>query len=378
MEALAMRAVLIGCLWLVAIGLTLAQETPIQAGDKIRVTVEGEDSLSRVYAVDAQGNLQMPLIGTLKASGKLPSALAEAIRQRLIEGQFLRDPKVRVEVVQPMRATVSVTGAVRRAGEFEIKPNWRVNDAILQADPANVADLSAIRLERADGTKLTLNLLRYRQSGDESQNPLLQAGDRIFVPLVPNNRNVMVLGAVNRPGTYDYLEAPTLQQALRLAGGTQTEADLTQVTIKRLDMADPIVINLRTVSGDMPLQPGDQITVPFQRVKQFLVVRGGVPQPGIHTYIEGMTLTQAIELAGGPTDKAILEKVTITRPVAGGHTQKITVNLLEVAQGLRPDEPLKAGDTVEVPVVRERRSSPEEPLRVVWLLLSIIYLITRR
>lgn len=373
-----MRAVLIGCLWLLAIGLTIAQETPIQAGDKIRVTVEGEDSLSRVYEIDAQGNLQMPLIGTLKASGKLPSALAQEIRQRLIEGQFLRDPKVQVEVVQPIRPTVSVTGAVRRAGEFEIKPYWRVNDALLQADPTNVADLSAIRLERADGTKLTLNLLRYRQSGDESQNPLLQAGDRIFVPLVPTNRNVMVLGAVNRPGIYDYLEAQTLQQALRLAGGTQTEADLTQVTIKRLDMADPIVINLRSFSGDMPLQPGDQITVPFRRVKQFLVVRGGVRQPGIHTYIDGMTLTQAIETAGGPTEKAILEKVTITRPVAGGRTQKITVNLLEVAQGLRPDEPLQAGDTVEVPVIRERRSSPEEPLRVVWLLLSIIYLIARR
>lgn len=373
-----MRLVLVVLLGLLIIGFVGAQESPIQPGDKLRITVEGDDSLSRVYEVDAQGNLQMPLIGTLQASGKTPTALAEEIRKRLIEGRFMRDPKVLVERLQPARPVVNVAGAVRRAGEFEIQPGWRVHDALLQADPITVADLTAVRLERADGTKLTLNLLRFRQQGDESQNPTLQAGDRIFVPLMPSNRSVLVLGAVNRPGTYDFLDAKTLLTAISLAGGTQTEADLTQVTIKRAGLADPIIVNLRTLTGDVDLQPSDQITVPFRRVKQFLVVRGGVRQPGIINYIEGMTLTQALDSAGGPTEKAILDKITITRPVAGGRTRKITVNLMEVAQGLRPDETLQAGDTVEVPVLRERRSSPEEPLRVVWLLLSIIYLVTRR
>ncbi len=373
-----MRWLLILVLGLWMFGWVKAQEPTIQPGDKIRITVEGDESLSRVYEVDSRGEVQMPLIGTLKASGKTPGALAEEIRQRLIEGRFYRDPKVAVEIVLPARPVITVAGAVRRAGELELKTGWRVNDALEVASPTNVADLTAVRLERADGTKLTLNILRYRQSGEESENPLLQAGDRIFVPLMPTNRNIIVLGAVNRPGTYDFAEAKTLLQAISLAGGTQTEADLTQVSIKRAGQAEPIIVNLRTLTGDVELQTGDQILVPFRRVRQFIVVRGGVRQPGIVNYTEGMTLTQALDAAGGPTDKAILEKIVISRPIAGGRTQKITVNLLEVAQGSRPDEPLQGGDTVEVPVIRERRSSPEEPLRVVWLLLSIIYLVTRR
>jgi len=54
------------------------------------------------------------------------------------------------------------------------------------------------------------------------------------------------------------------------------------------------------------------------------------------------------------------------------------VNLLEVAQGTRPDERLLPGDTVEVPEPAQRRASAEEPLRILWLILSIIFLVARR
>jgi hypothetical protein len=49
-----------------------------------------------------------------------------------------------------------------------------------------------------------------------------------------------------------------------------------------------------------------------------------------------------------------------------------------VAQGTRPDEPLQPGDTIDVPLPRRRSGSIEEPLRVLWLLLSIYFLIARR
>jgi protein involved in polysaccharide export with SLBB domain len=356
-----------------------AQEPPrVQPGDSLRITVEGDESLSRVYVVDSTGAFRMPLIGLVQAGGRTTDEVAQEIARRLREGNFYRDPKVTVEIAQRAEPKVTVQGAVRRGGDFTLQTGWRLSDALNAAQPTDTADLSAVRLERLNGERLTLNHLKFIQEGDESANPLLQAGDRIFVPLRAGGRSVLVLGAVRAPGAFDYENARTLIQAIGKAGGTLPEADTTRIQIRRANQAEPIPVNLNTIQGDIELQPGDQITVPFRSVRQFIVVRGAVNRAGLINYAENMTITQAIEAAGGPKPNAILERVVILRPAERGKQQRITVNLLEVAQGTRPDEPLLPGDTVEVPEPAQRRASAEEPLRILWLILSIIYLVTRR
>jgi len=371
--------------WVGLLGLCLvllsawAQDPPrVQPGDSLRITVEGDESLSRVYVVDSTGAFRMPLIGLVQAGGRTTDEVAQEIARRLREGNFYRDPKVTVEIAQRAEPKVTVLGAVRRGGDFTLQASWRLSDALKAAQPTDTADLSAVRLERLNGERLTLNHLKFIQEGDESANPLLQAGDRIFVPLRAGGRNVLVLGAVRAPGAFDYENARTLIQAIGKAGGTLPEADTTRIQIRRANQAEPIPVNLNTIQGDIELQPGDQITVPFRSVRQFIVVRGAVNRAGLINYAENMTITQAIEAAGGPKPNAILERVVILRPAERGKQQRITVNLLEVAQGTRPDEPLLPGDTVEVPEPAQRRASAEEPLRILWLILSIIYLVTRR
>jgi protein involved in polysaccharide export with SLBB domain len=371
--------------WVGLLGLCLvllsawAQDPPrVQPGDSLRITVEGDESLSRVYVVDSTGAFRMPLIGLVQAGGRTTDEVAQEIARRLREGNFYRAPKVTVEIAQRAEPKVTVQGAVRRGGDFTLQTGWRLSDALNAAQPTDTADLSAVRLERLNGERLTLNHLKFIQEGDESANPLLQAGDRIFVPLRAGGRNVLVLGAVRAPGAFDYEGARTLIQAIGKAGGTLPEADTTRIQIRRANQAEPIPVNLNTIQGDIELQPGDQINVPFRSARQFIVVRGGVNRAGLINYAENMTLTQAIEAAGGPKPNAILERVVILRPAERGKQQRITVNLLEVAQGTRPDEPLLPGDTVEVPEPAQRRASAEEPLRILWLILSIIYLVTRR
>lgn len=373
-----MRWVGLLTLWLTLLS-AWAQDAPrILPGDSLRITVEGDESLSRVYVVDSTGAFRMPLIGLVQAGGRTPEELAAEIAKRLRDGGFYRDPKVTVEIAQRAEAKITVQGAVRQGGEFTLQQGWRLSDALRAAQPTDTADLSAVRLERLSGERLTINHLKFVQEGDESANPLLQAGDRIFVPLRPGGQNVLVLGAVRSPGSFEHREAGTLITALGKAGGTLPEADTSRIQIRRADRAEPITVNLNTLQGDVALQPGDQVNVPFRSARQFVVVRGGVNRSGLVNYVENMTLTQAIEAAGGPKANAILERVVILRPTERGRQQRITVNLLEVAKGTRPDEVLQPGDTVEVPEPAERRSSPEEPLRILWLVLSIIYLVTRR
>ena len=88
-------------------------------GDRLRVIVYGQDSLSNSYSVDGAGNISMPLIGVVHAQSQTTQALARTIESRLRAG-FLRDPKVSVEVeaYRPfyILGEVGTAGPVRLSG----------------------------------------------------------------------------------------------------------------------------------------------------------------------------------------------------------------------------------------------------------------------
>lgn len=67
------------------------------AGDKVRVTVYNEPSLSGEFAVGADGALSLPLIGDVPATGRTTKVVADEFARKLSEG-FIFDPKVAMEV----------------------------------------------------------------------------------------------------------------------------------------------------------------------------------------------------------------------------------------------------------------------------------------
>ncbi|MFD2183947.1 polysaccharide biosynthesis/export family protein [Rhodoplanes azumiensis] len=69
----------------------------LDAGDRLRVVVYGQDGLTNTYAVDAAGRITLPLIGGVSARGRTTSDLAKVIAGRLRDG-FIREPHVAVEV----------------------------------------------------------------------------------------------------------------------------------------------------------------------------------------------------------------------------------------------------------------------------------------
>ncbi|WP_297295326.1 polysaccharide biosynthesis/export family protein [uncultured Methylovirgula sp.] len=69
----------------------------LASGDRLRIIVFGQDSLSNSYAVDGTGHIAMPLIGIVSAAGDTTSTLARKIEARLRDG-FIRDPHVSIEV----------------------------------------------------------------------------------------------------------------------------------------------------------------------------------------------------------------------------------------------------------------------------------------
>jgi polysaccharide export outer membrane protein len=69
----------------------------LDAGDKLRVVVYGQEGLTNTYAIDAGGSITMPLIGSVPARGRTPAGLASEITAKLRKG-YIREPSVAVEI----------------------------------------------------------------------------------------------------------------------------------------------------------------------------------------------------------------------------------------------------------------------------------------
>lgn len=97
------------------------------SGDKVRVTVFGQESLSRTYPIDASGYVSMPLIGAVAAGGRttfdLEAEIAAALRVK-----YVKEPKVTVEV--ETHRPFFILGEVRKGGQFAYVPGMTVETAV--------------------------------------------------------------------------------------------------------------------------------------------------------------------------------------------------------------------------------------------------------
>jgi polysaccharide export outer membrane protein len=102
----------------------------LASGDRLRVIVFGQDSLSNTYDVDGSGNISMPLVGLISAKGLTTDELQHAIEAKLRNG-YLREPRVSVEV-QAYRPFF-VLGEVTTAGQYPFINGMTVETAIAVA-----------------------------------------------------------------------------------------------------------------------------------------------------------------------------------------------------------------------------------------------------
>jgi len=142
----------------------------------------------------------------------------------------------------------------------------------------------------------------------------------------------------------------TLMQLLAQLGSLK-DADLSDAYIMRAGQKLPInFFNLVTegdLSQDIQLKPNDMIFIPFNYERQIRVV-GAVKNPSILSYNKGMTALDAVLSAGGFTEFASQNSVTVTRK-EGQEFKTIDVKLKDVINGdASKNVPLKPGDLVTV------------------------------
>lgn len=102
----------------------------LQPGEKIKVTVFGEDRLSGEYEIDPAGYVSLPLAGTVKAAGLSKPQLEQELAKKF-KGEYLRNPKVTVDVAS--FRPFYIMGEVGKPGEYAFKSGLNVMSAIALA-----------------------------------------------------------------------------------------------------------------------------------------------------------------------------------------------------------------------------------------------------
>jgi protein involved in polysaccharide export with SLBB domain len=129
----------------------LAADPPytLDAGDKLRVVVFGQDGISNNYVVDAGGKVNLPLIGAINARGLTNQQLAAAIAAQLKQG-YVREPHVSVEV--DTYRPFFILGEVTTPGQYPYVANLTAETAVAIAGGfAPRASKTTVELTRKTG-----------------------------------------------------------------------------------------------------------------------------------------------------------------------------------------------------------------------------------
>ncbi|MBE7218597.1 MAG: polysaccharide export protein [Caulobacteraceae bacterium] len=147
-------------------------ESRLRPGDKVQVTVFGEDGLSGAYEVASSGALQLPLAGRVPAAGR-DARTVEADIAAALRRTYLRDPKVTVAVLS--QRPFYVLGEVEKPGEYPYREGLNLWRALAVAGGQTYrASTAAVMIQHAGDAALA--------EVDTSRDILIQPGDLIRVP----------------------------------------------------------------------------------------------------------------------------------------------------------------------------------------------------
>lgn len=129
MEAAPVQPVMVAAADPYAAAALTGHDAPYQldAGDRLRVQVFGQEGLTNSYIVDAAGNISMTLIGSVPVRGLTTSQVSAAIAGRL-RGGYIRNPHVSVEV--EVYRPFFILGEVNAPGQYPYVPNMTAEAAV--------------------------------------------------------------------------------------------------------------------------------------------------------------------------------------------------------------------------------------------------------
>ncbi len=244
-------------------GIATADEL-VAEGDQLVISVFGQPDLSADLTVGESGLITLPLVGTLEVKGKSAAQIALSFTQKLEQGQYLRNPKVAVKLIQAQSRSFSVMGEVQRPGRYPLTSALSVLDGLSLAGGMTARADKQVRLLRRTAKQSDSELVEYAAVKLELDNGAvpeqlaqkLRPNDIIFVA---QQKNFYVYGEVRKPGMYPIEDDLNVMRVLSIGGGVSERGSARRIVIHR-KAADGKVREIPAQITDK-VEPGDVVFV---------------------------------------------------------------------------------------------------------------------
>jgi polysaccharide export outer membrane protein len=276
-------------------------------GDQFKLTVFDYEEFTGPQVVLPDGNISLPIVGSIRAAERTTDELSQEITQRL--RPYLKNPIVTIAptALRPLR--INVSGEVQRPGPIQLAsatsnvsntPAKAATVSTALAEAGGVtrdADIRQVVLKRYNPSKqdqkaeeTNINLWETIWSDKVNRDITLQDGDSLYIPklspgdtldrrliarssLSPKTVKVRVVGEVKKPGEIEIPPNGSISGAVAVAGGPTDKADLGQVAFTRLNSEGRIeskAVDLNKFTENDQVQEGDVVIVPKSSSSSFL------------------------------------------------------------------------------------------------------------
>jgi polysaccharide export outer membrane protein len=288
-----------------------AADYRIGAQDLLEIKVFEASDLNRSVRVSANGDISFPLLGSVQVA-ELTAQEVEALLEYKLQ-KYMKAPHVDVLVSSLESHPVSVVGAVKKPGVFQVRGPKTVLEMLSLAE--GLADDAGddVLVMRGAGSRRA-DAYSDSQQASSGQSPSSVGGE--LTAVAPQGS-----GALN-----------------------ENDTETVRVNLKNLlETGDP--------RFNAPVYPGDIVQVPRSGI---IYVVGEVKKPGgfVIKSNEKMTVLKAMALAEGPTPTSIKNRARIIRTDAATSTEKkeeIPIDLGKILDGKVPDPALQPSDILFIP-----------------------------
>jgi len=324
-------------------------------GDQVIIMITGTYQQVHTVTINREGYVLVPDAGQVV----LAYLTLEEAKERLY--QFLTPSRQALNYGRPgatafldvslgkLRAIkIFILGEAFRPGSYTLSSVSTAFHALYAAGgPTPQGSLRNIRILRGSRELARLDAYRYLLEGRTSDDVRLEDGDVVYI--APTGSRVIIQGRIRRPAIYEILPGETLPDVISAAGGITASALLGRAQVARIlppteRGATPWVrifidVDLgQQLSGDttgLDLFDGDVVTVfgvPEDR-REFVVVEGALWNAGQLQWREGMRLRDAIRIAGGLREEALMSRVEVIRTRPDSTTLQLSRSLEGVMAG---------------------------------------------
>ena len=271
-------------------------------GDVLLIQLLGQQDSIDSYQLARDGSINLPDIGQINLAGLSLSEASKLIKSKVNQAYIGTDSFISLKNIRDV--SVLLAGDVFNPGVYTLNGSSNMLHALNVAGGiGSFGSYRSIKLIR-NGKKIdTLDIYDILIEGKFISRNRLRSGDIIFVD--PRANVITLEGAFKRPDKYELLAEENLYDAIRYANGLTIDADLNNTFLYRVLDGEVKSIPIASITQFNNIQSRDEDRI-FVRKNSFrnVSIEGAVLRPGNYKMIEGQSVFDLIEEAGGYTKNA--------------------------------------------------------------------------